>query len=97
MGFYTAVWKLIIEHGLEFVWKYVPEKLMELGVFTDARGSFPMYHYMYLCPALISGVLSNAFASLTFKDQTIDCRLLEAVLKSLTVSYTNTPLKQYKK
>jgi hypothetical protein len=67
MGFYTAAWKLIIEHGLEFVWKSVPEKLMELGVFTDASGIFPIYHYMYICPSMFASVLSYTFANLTIK------------------------------
>jgi hypothetical protein len=63
MGFYTAAWKLIIEDGLEFVWEYTPEKLMELGVFTDARGSFPVYHYMWLCPFMFGGLLSYLFTT----------------------------------
>jgi hypothetical protein len=51
MGFYTAAWKLIIENGLEFIWKKVPETLLEIGVFTDLSGIFPVYHYMWICPS----------------------------------------------
>jgi H+/Cl- antiporter ClcA len=65
MGFYTAAWKLIIENGLEFVWKAVPEKLLEIGVFTDVSGIFPVYHYMWICPSLFGGILSYIFATLT--------------------------------
>jgi hypothetical protein len=65
MGFYTAAWKLIIENGLEFMWKTVPEMLLEIGVFTDLKGIFPVYHYMWICPSLFGGVLSYIFATLT--------------------------------
>jgi H+/Cl- antiporter ClcA len=50
MGFYTAAWKMIIEKGLDFMWKSVPEKLLEIGVFTELDGYFPMYHYMWMTP-----------------------------------------------
>jgi H+/Cl- antiporter ClcA len=41
----------------------VPEKLMELGVFTNKSGVFPVYHYMWLSPSLFSSVLSYVFAN----------------------------------
>lgn len=65
MGFYTAAWKWIIENGLEFMWKTVPETLLSIGLFTDLNGVFPLYHYMWMCPSLFGGVLSYIFASLT--------------------------------
>jgi hypothetical protein len=43
----------------------MPEKLLELGVFTDKSGIFPVYHYMWICPSLFGGVLSYIFATLT--------------------------------
>jgi H+/Cl- antiporter ClcA len=50
---------------MEIVWKKLPEKLLELGVFTDKSGIFPVYHYMWICPSLFGGVLSYIFATLT--------------------------------
>ena len=64
MGFYTAFWKEIIEKGVEFMWKELPEALLEWGVFTDLDGSFPLYHYMWICPAFCRGILSYIFAIL---------------------------------
>jgi hypothetical protein len=64
MGFYTAFWKKIIEHSVEFMWKELPEALLENGLFTDLDGSFPLYHYMWICPAFWGGVLSYIFAIL---------------------------------
>ena len=64
MGFYTAGWKEIIEHGVEFMWKDLPEALLEWGFFTDLDGSFPLYHYMWICPSFWGGLLSYIFAIL---------------------------------
>lgn len=64
MGFYTAGWKEIIEHGVEFMWKDLPEALLEWGLFTDLDGSFPLYHYMWICPSFWGGLLSYIFAIL---------------------------------
>ncbi|CAB9510153.1 chloride channel [Seminavis robusta] len=64
MGLYTAFWKEIIEHSVEFMWKELPEALLEWGVFTELDGSFPLYHYMWICPSIWAGILSYIFAAL---------------------------------
>ncbi|KAL7570108.1 hypothetical protein ACA910_017138 [Epithemia clementina (nom. ined.)] len=64
MGIYTAVWKLLIEAGVDFVWETIPETLLELGFFTDIHGSFPIYHYMWICPMVFSAALSYIFCIL---------------------------------
>jgi hypothetical protein len=64
MGFYTAGWKLLIESCVEFVWKDVPETLLELGLFTELDGNFPLYHYMWIIPTIFGGILSYIFAAL---------------------------------
>ena len=64
MGFLTAVWKALIEFCVEFVWKTVPEFLYSWGLFTDLDGFFPIYHYMWITPAVFGGVLSYIFAAL---------------------------------
>ncbi|EEC46046.1 predicted protein [Phaeodactylum tricornutum CCAP 1055/1] len=67
MGFYTALWKYVIETGLDFVWETVPTWLLQVGVFTDIDGAFPLYHYMWICPSIFSGVLSYVFVVLPIK------------------------------
>ena len=67
MGLYTAVWKWFIEAGVDFIWETVPERLLEWGVFTDAEGAFPLYHYMWMVPAVFGGVLSYIFVALPTK------------------------------
>ncbi|GAX26196.1 hypothetical protein FisN_16Lh013 [Fistulifera solaris] len=67
MGVYVSFWKSLIEGGVEFMWKTLPAELLRLGVFTDLHGSFPLYHYMWLCPALWGGILSYLFVILPFK------------------------------
>lgn len=67
MGVFTAFWKSLIEKGLEFVWQTVPEFLLENGIFTDLDGAFPLYHYMWICPAIFSGILSYVFVVLPEK------------------------------
>ena len=69
MGVYTAFWKTLIEGGLDFVWEDIPEFLQEVGVFTDKDGIFPLYHYMWMCPAVFGGVLSYIFAVVKIPDQ----------------------------
>ena len=64
MGVYTALWKLLIEAGVDFVWETVPEFLLLLGVFTDLNGSFPIFHYMWICPMIFGGILSYLFCIL---------------------------------
>eukprot|EP00980_Cylindrotheca_fusiformis_P009914 scaffold2194_cov130-Cylindrotheca_fusiformis.AAC.10 len=64
MGFYTAAWKSLIEYCVMLVWKDLPEKLLEWGVFTSLDGRFPIYHYMWICPCVMGGVLSYISASL---------------------------------
>jgi len=64
MGVYTAVWKEIIEFSVELMWKEIPELLLEKGMFTDLDGSFPLYHYMWICPAFWGGLLSYIFVIL---------------------------------
>jgi len=63
-GFYTAAWKYIIEGCVETMWNRVPRFLMDIGVFTDVGGSFPIYHYVWMCPAVFGGILSYIFARL---------------------------------
>ena len=67
MGFYTAGWKYLIESGVDFVWETVPEMLLEAGFFTELDGAFPLYHYMWICPAIFGGILSYIFAALPIK------------------------------
>lgn len=64
MGFYSAGWKLLIERCVDFVWKDVPETLLEWGLFTDLDGHFPLYHYMWIVPTIFGGILSYIFAAL---------------------------------
>jgi H+/Cl- antiporter ClcA len=64
MGFYTAGWKLLLERCVDFVWKDLPETLLERGFFTELEGPFPLYHYMWIVPAIFGGILSYAFAAL---------------------------------
>ena len=64
MGIYTAVWRGIIEFCVGLVWKDLPERLMGWGIFTDANGYFPIYHYMWIVPCLFGGLLSYIFDSL---------------------------------
>lgn len=64
MGFYTAGWKMFIEFGIDIFWETVPEYLIDWGVFTDVEGSFPLYHYMWMCPAIFGGILSYIFVKL---------------------------------
>ena len=61
MGFYTAFWKTLIERSVDFMWKDVPETLLEWGLFTELDGAFPLYHYMWICPAIWGGILSYIF------------------------------------
>jgi hypothetical protein len=56
MGIYTAVWKKIIEQCVDFVWQTIPGALLKWGLFTDLDGSFPLPHYMWICPAIFGGV-----------------------------------------
>ena len=64
MGFYTAGWKLLIESCVDFVWKVVPETLLQWGLFTELDGHFPLYHYMWIVPTIFGGILSYIFAAL---------------------------------
>ena len=58
MGIFTAAWKLLIDTCVEFIWKTLPEKLLQLGLFTGLNGKFPLYHYMWITPGLLSGILT---------------------------------------
>lgn len=58
MGVYTAGWKLLIEACVEFTWKTVPEKLLDWGILTELDGIFPLFHYMWIVPTTLGGVLS---------------------------------------
>ena len=64
MGLYTAGWKMFIDMGVVFFWDTVPQHLMEWGVFTELDGAFPIYHYMWICPALFGGLLSCIFVQM---------------------------------
>mmetsp|Transcript_3413 Transcript_3413/g.4044 ORF Transcript_3413/g.4044 Transcript_3413/m.4044 type:complete len:1163 (-) Transcript_3413:71-3559(-) len=64
MGIFTAGWKLLIDACLEFTWRTLPEKLLDLGLFSDLDGYFPLYHYMWITPGLISGILAYVVKSL---------------------------------
>ena len=64
MGVFTAGWKLLIDACVEFTWKTCPEKLLEWGFFTDLDGRFPLYHYMWITPGLLSGILTYISHSL---------------------------------
>jgi len=67
MGLYAAAWKYLIESCVDFVWETVPEFLLEKGIFTEPDGRFPLYHYMWICPALFGGILSYVFVILPNK------------------------------
>lgn len=67
MGVYTAIWKWLIESGIDFLWETVPATLLEWGVFTELGGAFPLYHYMWIVPAIFGGLLSYIFAVLPTK------------------------------
>lgn len=67
MGFYTAGWKAFIHGSLDFLWVSVPSKLHHDGYFTDLNGSFPIYHYMWICPTICGGLLSYINQSLPVK------------------------------
>jgi H+/Cl- antiporter ClcA len=67
MGIYTAVWKSLVELGVEFLWKSVPEFLKEHGVFTSVHGWFPLYHYMWIIPTIFGAILSYIFVVLPVK------------------------------
>lgn len=67
MGVYAALWKMIIELGVDFFWVTVPEFLLKIGVFTNTAGAFPLYHYNWICPALFGGILSYVFCVLPNK------------------------------
>ncbi len=64
MGVFTAAWKLVIDTCVEFTWQTVPEKLLAWGFFTDLDGFFPLYHYMWITPGLLSGILAYISNSL---------------------------------
>lgn len=67
MGIYTFLWKQLIEKGVIMVWETIPTVLYRLGVFADH--TIPLYHYMWICPAFMGGVLSYVFAKLDIPDQ----------------------------
>lgn len=58
MGVFTAAWKLLTEACVDLTWRIVPTKLLEWGIFSDMNGAFPLYHYMWIVPALFGGILS---------------------------------------
>ena len=58
MGVYTALWKWFIEYCIEQVWVTFPTHLLQWGVFTGIQGRFPLYHYMWICPAAMGGCIS---------------------------------------
>jgi len=64
MGIFTAKWGDVIEWSVELVWKEIPAYLLEIGIFTDLDGRFPLPHYMWICPSIFGGVLSYATAIL---------------------------------
>jgi H+/Cl- antiporter ClcA len=64
MGIFTAGWKLLIDACVEFTWKTFPEKLLQWGFFTNLDGAFPLYHYMWITPGVLSGILTYISKSL---------------------------------
>eukprot|EP00977_Amphora_coffeiformis_P010239 scaffold2376_cov188-Amphora_coffeaeformis.AAC.5 len=64
MGVYTAVWKIIVENGVEFVWEKVPAWLVEHKFFTEVHGWFPLYHYVWIVPTIFGAALSYIFVIL---------------------------------
>lgn len=67
MGVYTACWKELIEFCVEFVWVTTPKTFLHWGLFSDLDGWFPVYHYMWITPAIFGGTLSYIFAALNTK------------------------------
>jgi H+/Cl- antiporter ClcA len=65
MGIFTAGWKLLIDACVEFTWKTFPTKLVQWGFFTDLNGAFPLYHYMWITPGLLSGIVTYISNSLS--------------------------------
>ena len=41
---------------VEIAWETVQKHLLEIGVFTNLEGKFPLPYYMNLCPVVFSGV-----------------------------------------
>lgn len=66
MGVYCAFWKAVIEGGVDFFWEDFPKYLLDLGVFNE---QFPLFHYMWIWPALAGCVLSYVVATYDFPDQ----------------------------
>jgi Voltage gated chloride channel len=67
MGFYTAAWKALIETCIDLLWVTVPTRLLQWGFFTSVDGSFPLYHYMWMCPSVLGGIVSWAITVLPDK------------------------------
>ena len=69
MGVYTAAWKMLVESGVDLVWKVIPRWLVWCGFFTHVNGWFPLYHYMWIVPTLFGAALSYAFVILPIPGQ----------------------------
>jgi hypothetical protein len=63
-GLVTAWWHMLIEAGIDVFWSKIPIQLYRWGVFTDDDGKFPIYHYVWMLPSLMSAILSYIFAAL---------------------------------
>jgi hypothetical protein len=88
-GVLTAIWGKCIEELVEFIWKDIPETLLEWGVFTDLEGSRPLPHYMWICPAVFGGFLAWATeylpVSIPGQNEWIEALHRQGVLVSLSL------------
>ena len=66
-GISTALWGQTIERLVEFIWKDIPEQLLEWGIFTGLDGPRPLPHYMWVCPAIFGGFLAWVTSMLPLK------------------------------
>lgn len=56
MGFFTAVWEIVLKKSIELIWQKLPLYLMNKGIFTDVGGHLPIPHFMWMCPTVFGGV-----------------------------------------
>jgi hypothetical protein len=63
-GITTALWQLIINSSINFIWRDIPQMLLSKGFFTDVNGSFPLPNYCWICTSIFGGFLSWASASI---------------------------------
>eukprot|EP00594_Rhizosolenia_setigera_P017662 CAMPEP_0178976438 /NCGR_PEP_ID=MMETSP0789-20121207/23837_1 /TAXON_ID=3005 /ORGANISM="Rhizosolenia setigera, Strain CCMP 1694" /LENGTH=902 /DNA_ID=CAMNT_0020665533 /DNA_START=288 /DNA_END=2996 /DNA_ORIENTATION=- len=92
MGIYTAKWGELIEFSVDIVWEKVPSYLVEKGIFTDVDGHLPLPHYMWITPAIFSGILSYVTVKLPCQipgqNEWIDTLHRKGIMEHETFFYT---------